>query len=113
MNDTARCRIRRARAALDHAELQLAPRWQRWRKWLGQPPPSMLIGAGVLGGFVLAALPPKWWSRAGAAVFGGGAWLARSPLGPPILATLWTALLVPSKHPAPPASARAAAAAET
>jgi hypothetical protein len=100
MKDAARARIRRARAALDHAEKQLAPPWQRWRQLLGRPPLSLLLGGGLLGGFVLAALPRRWWSRAGAAVFGGGAWLARSPFGPPIFAALWTTILLPSKRPA-------------
>jgi len=111
MNDSARSRIRRARTALDHAEQQLAPRWQRWRKWFGEPALPVLIGGGLLGGFVLAALPRKWWSRTGAAVFGGGAWLARSPLGPPLVAALWTTILAAPKQPPGSAPAHVAGAA--
>ena len=110
IEDEARERIRRARAALDHAEQQLAPRRRNWREVLGQTPLPVLIGSGLLGGFALGALPPKWWSRAGSALFGGGARLARSPFGPPIFAALWTTILFSSRRPVSrPASVSAAA----
>jgi len=108
VKDEARERIRRARVALDHAEQQLAPR--NWRQVLGNAPLPALIAGGLLGGFVLGALSPKWWSRAGAALFGSGARLARSPFGPPIFAALWTTILLPPRRPvARPASVSAAA----
>ena len=82
---------------------QLTPNAQAWRQLLGRPSLRVLIGGGFLGGFVLSAVPPRWWSRAGAAVFGAGAALARSPLGPVLFATLWTRILATSK-PAQPAT---------
>ena len=62
------------------------------------PPPghhklALLIGGGLLGGIALATLRPKVWSRVGAVLFGSGAWLARSPVGPALLGALWTNIL--------------------
>ena len=91
--DSARARIRSARAELDRAEQQLAGRWHCWRERLGRHRSFLLIGAGLLGGFTLVAVPPRRWSRVGAVLFGTGARLARSPAAPALLATLWTMLL--------------------
>jgi len=113
IEDEARERIRRARAALDHAEQQLAPRRRNWREVLGQTPSPVLIGSGLLDGFALGALPPKWWSRAGGALFGGGARLARTAFGPPIFAALWTTILLSSTRPVPPPASVSGAARAT
>jgi len=46
------------------------------------------IGAGLAGGLALAALSPRQWSRLGGLVFGAGAWLLRSPIGPALIAAV-------------------------
>jgi hypothetical protein len=105
----ARARVRRARTELDQAELQLAARWRPWRERLRRHRLSLLVGGGLLGGFALVMTPPRWWSRIGAALFGGSAWLASSPVGPAVLGVLWTNIFCspdPSR-PHPPDSARA------
>lgn len=56
-----------------------------WLAWLRHHRSSVLIGGGLLGGFALAAVPPKSWSGVGALVFGGVARLARSPFAPALL----------------------------
>ena len=106
MTTTPRERTRRASAALQAAEQQLTPNTRAWRQLLGHPSLRVLVGGGFLGGFVLTAVPPRWWSRAGAAMFGAGAALARSPLGPVLFATLWTRILATSKPPQPAAVPR-------
>jgi len=75
---------------LDAAEQQLAAGWQPWRAGFRNHRLSALIGAGLLGGFAAATVPPKHWARLGAAVFGGAAWLTRSAIGPAVLGALWT-----------------------
>ena len=90
--DSARARIRYARAELDRAEQQLAGHWQCWRERLGRHRSFLLIGAGLLGGFTLVAVPPNRWSRVGAALFDTGARLARSRAAPALFAALWTML---------------------
>jgi hypothetical protein len=50
---------------------------------------SLLIGSGLVGGVALITLPPKHWARVGAALFGCGAWLARSPIGLALVVNLW------------------------
>jgi len=87
---SARARVRRARVELDAAEQQLAAGWQPWRARFRNHRLSALIGAGLLGGFAAATVPPKHWARLGAAVFGGAAWLTRSAIGPAVLGALWT-----------------------
>jgi len=87
---SARARVRRARVELDAAEQQLAAGWQPWRAGFRNHRLSALIGAGLLGGFAAATVPPKHWARLGAAVFGGAAWLTRSAIGPAVLGALWT-----------------------
>ena len=105
----ARARVRRARTELDQAELQLAARCRPWCERLGRHRLSLLVGGGLLGGFALATASPQRWSRIGAAVFGGSAWLARSPVGPALLGALWTNILYSpnASRPHPAASARA------
>lgn len=49
---------------------------------------AIWIGAGVAGGLALATLSPRQWSRLGALMFGVGAWLLRSPIGPALLAAV-------------------------
>lgn len=49
---------------------------------------AIWIGAGLAGGLALATLSPRQWSRLGALVFGAGAWLLRSPIGPALLAAV-------------------------
>lgn len=49
---------------------------------------AMWIGAGLAGGLALAALTPRQWSRLGALVFGAGAWMLRSPIGPALVAAV-------------------------
>lgn len=86
----ARARVRRARTELDQAELQLAARCRPWGELLRRHRLSLLVGGGLLGGFALALAPPRWWSRFGAALFGGSARLAGSPVVPAVLGALWT-----------------------
>ncbi len=79
------------------------------------PPPgrhrlALLIGSGLLGGIALATLRPKAWSRVGAVLFGSGAWLARSPVGPALLGALWTNILSDSTATRRPAVANASSA---
>ena len=50
---------------------------------------SLLIGSGLVGGIALITLPPKHWARIGAALFGCGTWLARSPIGLALVVNLW------------------------
>lgn len=90
--DSVRARLRLARAELDRAEQQLAGRWPCWCKRLGRHRSFLLIGAGLLGGFTLVAWPPRRWSRVGAALFSTGAWLARSPAAPALLAAIWAGI---------------------
>jgi hypothetical protein len=49
---------------------------------------AVWIGAGLAGGLALATLSPRHWSRLGAALFGGSAWVLRSPIGPALLAAV-------------------------
>lgn len=92
-SNSARARVRLARAELERAEQQLAGRWQSWRERFGRHRMSLLIGGGLLGGFVLVVLSPRRWSRVGASLFGTGAWLARSPAGSALLGALCTNIL--------------------
>jgi hypothetical protein len=101
----ARARVQAARAELDQVEQRVLTRWQSWHERLDRHRLSLLIGSGLVGGFMLAAVPPNRWSRVGAAVFGSGARLARSPIGPALLAAFWTTMLDP---PASPCLVRAA-----
>lgn len=89
----ARTRVRNARAELEKAEQQLATRYPPWRERLGRHRLSLLVGGGLLGGFALATVSPKRWSRVGAVLFGGSAWLIHSPVGPALLGALWTNIL--------------------
>lgn len=100
--NTARARIRLAREELARAEKQLAGRWQCWCERFGRHRLFLLIGGGLLGGFTLVALPPRRWSRVGAALFSTGAWLARSPAAPALFAALW------ARIPRQPTTARPA-----
>lgn len=99
----ARARVRQARAEVADAERALAALTQSWRERLARHSAWLLIGGGALGGFALARVAPRHWSRAGAALFGGGAWLARLPLAPVILG----ALLSRAPPPAPVSQVRA------
>ena len=96
----SREQVRCAGLELDRIERQLTTRWQSWRERLDRHRLPLLIGGGLLGGFALAAVSPRRWSRMGAALFGSGAWLARSPLGPVLVATLWTSILSSAQPPA-------------
>jgi hypothetical protein len=109
----ARARVQRAKAELDQAELQLAACCKPWRERLGRHRLALLIGGGLLGGFALARASPRRWSRIGAAVFGSSAWLARSPVGPALLAAVWTALSGRTHAPRSPPGAVAESAAPT
>jgi hypothetical protein len=91
-HDTPRERVHRARIDLERAERQLATRWQPWHERLARHRLGLLIGGGLLGGVALATVPPKRWAGVGALLFGGGASLLRSPLGPVLLGVLWSAL---------------------
>jgi hypothetical protein len=72
-------------------------RFERHRK-------AVLIGAGVLGGLAVLYVPPRGWSRLGAVLFGGGARLAQSAIGPVLIGAIWDGLKDPG-----PASGSAAA----
>ena len=85
----AHARAQRTRVTRDQAEQRLATHRQPRRERPGRHRLSWLIGGGLLGGFALAMLPPKRWARAGALLFGGGARLMRSALGPALLGALW------------------------
>lgn len=103
-----RAQVQRAKTELDQAEQQLATRCPPWRERLSRHRLSLLIGGGLLGGFALATASPRRWSRFGAFLFGGSAWLAHSPIGPALLGALWATMLDPSDahrpHPAAVAS---------
>lgn len=86
----ARVRVQDACIELDRAERQLDARWLTWRQRIVEHRATLLIGGGLLGGFALATFSPPHWSRVGAGLFGGGAWLMRSPLGPALLGALFT-----------------------
>jgi len=104
--DNARARMHRARIEFDEAEQQFAAHWQPWHERMRRHRLSLLIGGGLLGGLALATVSPKHWSRVGAALFGGGAWLARSAIGPAVLGALWTNIQSP-RSTLTPASVRA------
>ena len=92
-HDERRLRVLRARVEFDQSAQQLAARWQLRRDWFDRHRLALLIGGGLLSGLALASVTPKRWSGVGAALFGGGAWLARSEVGPAIFAALWTSVL--------------------
>jgi hypothetical protein len=46
------------------------------------------IGAGLIAGLAMASLSPRQWSRLGSALFGGGARILLSPVGPALLAAI-------------------------
>jgi len=99
--NAARERVECARRELQQAERQLAARGQRWRALAVRHRLALVLGGGLLSGFVLSTAPPKLWSRMGAALFGGCGWLLRSPLAPTLLGALWTNILrVPATPPA-------------
>lgn len=106
--NTARARVRRAQVELDAAEQQLGARWQPWRGRFRQHRLSVLIGGGLLGGCAVAMVPPKHWARIGAALFGGGAWLTRSAIGPALLGALWTRIQAASRPDRAAAAAQGA-----
>lgn len=60
---------------------------------------SLVIGAGLLSGLALTTLSTRHWSRLGALVFGGSAWLLRSPLGPALLAAVLARASAPADTP--------------
>ena len=107
--DDVRAQVRCASLEIDRLEVKLATRWQVWRERLDRYRLPALIGGGVLSGLALATISPRRWSRAGAALFGSGAWLARSPAGPALLAALWTSILSSPRQP----SARPTASGDT
>jgi hypothetical protein len=102
--DNARARVNCARMELEAAEQQLAAHWQPWRERIDRYRLSLLIGGGLLGGLALATVSPKRWSRVGAALFGGSAWLVRSAIGPAVLSALWTSISRSARTPATPRS---------
>lgn len=99
---TARARVECARQELEQAERQLASRWQRWRELARRHRLALVLGGGLVSGFVLTAAPPRLWSRVGAALFGGGGWLLRSPFAPTLFGALWTKILCAPVRPDPP-----------
>lgn len=82
-------RVQRARTELERAEQDLKSEWWPWHSWLARYRSTLLIGSGLLSGFALARGSPRVWSRLGAAVFSGSAWVMRSPLGPMLLGALF------------------------
>lgn len=64
-------------------------------EWTQHRRTALWLGIGLTGGLTLALMSPRQWSRLGALVFGGSAWLLRSPLGPAALAALLARLTVP------------------
>ena len=87
------------REETEHAEKQLVAQWQPWHQRILLHRSALLAGAGLATGFALATLPPKWWSRIGSAVFGGGARLARSGIAMGLLAALSSAARQPPREP--------------
>ncbi len=90
IDDGARARVRHAREELELAQRRLDTHWQSWREYINRHRVSLLIGTGLLGGVAAATVSTKRWSRLGATLFGCSAWLVRSPIGPSVLAALWT-----------------------
>ncbi|MEO8803047.1 MAG: hypothetical protein ABI304_03535 [Rudaea sp.] len=88
----AREPVRRARQGMDQAEGQLATGWRQRREKLERHRLGVLIGAGLLSGIALTTVSPQRWSGVGAAVFGSGAWLARSAVGPALIGALLTSI---------------------
>jgi len=72
---------------------------------LGAP---ALIGIGLLGGVTAAAISPRRWGQIGAGLFGAGAMILRSAVGPVLVSaalTHWLALSRARRERAPaPAS---------
>lgn len=89
----ARGRAHRARLEPDRAERELAVGWRQWRGRIERHRAAVLVGTGLLGGIALETVSPQRWSRVGAALFGTGAWLARSALGPALIGALFTGVL--------------------
>lgn len=102
--ELSRQRVRQARIELDLAQQELDQSWQPWRESLRRNKANLVIGGGLVSGLALATLPPRVWSRLGAALFGGTAWLARSKLSPALLGAFFAGL---QTVPAAPKSAAA------
>ncbi|MGA9333563.1 MAG: hypothetical protein WBV39_04730 [Rudaea sp.] len=95
----AREQVRRASLELDRTERSLGAHWQSWYARLDRQRLPLLIGGGLFSGLVLASVSPQRWSRFGAALFGGSAWLVRSPIGPVVVTALWTGIRGSARHP--------------
>jgi hypothetical protein len=87
--------VAQARAAVEQAERVLDTRCASWEKRHAGQRAAALIGGGFLGGFALAILPVKTWTRIGAAIAGTSAWLARSSLTPTLFGVVVGALRAP------------------
>ena len=92
-----RARVEQAHAELVKAGQALETQCQAWREQAPLRHPWLLPGVGFASGFAFATLPPKWWSRMGGMMLGGGARLARSALAPVLLGPLWNVLFSKSR----------------
>jgi hypothetical protein len=100
-SNASRQSVAQARVALEHAERVLDARCTSWEQRHAVPRAAWLLGGGFLGGFALATLSVKTWTKIGAAVAGTGAWLARSSLTPTLFG-LAVGALRPSRPGRPP-----------
>ncbi|MGA9333903.1 MAG: hypothetical protein WBV39_06465 [Rudaea sp.] len=97
----ARLRVEQANAELEKSGQVLETRCRDWREQAQRRHPWLLPGIGFASGFAFATLPPKWWSRLGSIMLGGGARLARSALVPVLLGPLWNVLFSGSRSRGP------------
>lgn len=73
-------------------------RVSNWSGRIERQRAAVLVGAGLLGGIALETVSPQRWSRVGAALFGTGAWLARSAIGPALVGALFSSVLTRSNE---------------
>jgi hypothetical protein len=71
---------------------------ERHPRWSPRERLAIWIGAGLAGGVALATLSPRHWSRLGSVVFGGSAWILRSPIGPALLAAILARASAPASE---------------
>ncbi len=93
----AQQRVRQARMELELAQTKLSAHWQPWYVRLARCRLALLLGGGLLAGYAIATVPPRHWSRVGAALLGSSAWLARSAFGPALIGALLAYLPMASR----------------
>ncbi len=88
--NTARQDVKRARIALNNAEVALHENTTSWQQFFKRHRTGIVLGGGFLAGVAFTVFPPKVWARIGSVVGGSAAWLVQSPLSPSLFGALFS-----------------------